>query len=77
MKDLGDASYTFGIEIHRDRSKGFIGTVKKRVIEKVLKQFNISTFGSVEMPISKGDKLSREQFPKNEIEKMGMKFSLV
>ena len=25
MKDLGDASYVLGIEIHRDRSKGILG----------------------------------------------------
>ena len=29
MKDLGDASYVLGIEIHRDRSKGVLGCLKR------------------------------------------------
>jgi hypothetical protein len=29
MKDLGDASYVLGIEIHQDRSKGALGLSQK------------------------------------------------
>jgi hypothetical protein len=29
MKDLGEASYVIGIEIHRDRSKGELGQSQK------------------------------------------------
>jgi hypothetical protein len=29
MKDLGEASYVLGIEIHRDRSKGVLGLLQK------------------------------------------------
>jgi hypothetical protein len=38
MKDLGDASYVLGIEIHRDKSKGALGLFQKAYIEKVLKR---------------------------------------
>jgi len=41
MKDLGDASYVLGIEIHRDRSKGALGLSQKAYIEKVLKTYNM------------------------------------
>ncbi|KAI5333285.1 hypothetical protein L3X38_023416 [Prunus dulcis] len=47
MKDMGEASYVLGVEIHRDRSR--------------------------EVPITKGDKLSRAQSPQNELEKKEMK----
>jgi hypothetical protein len=37
MKDLGDASYVLGIEIHRDRTEGVLGLSQKAYIQKVLK----------------------------------------
>ena len=33
MKDLGDAAYVLGIEIHRDRSKGVVGLSQRAYIE--------------------------------------------
>jgi hypothetical protein len=41
MKDLGDASYVLGIEIHRDRTRGVLGLSQKAYIEKVLKRYNM------------------------------------
>ena len=38
MKDLGEASYVLGIEIHRDRRKGGIRTVTKGIHRKNLKE---------------------------------------
>ncbi|CAL9021267.1 unnamed protein product [Prunus brigantina] len=35
MKDLGEASYVLGIEIHRDRARGLLGLSQKAYIEKV------------------------------------------
>ena len=37
MKDLGEASFVLGIEIHRDRRKGVLGLSQKTYLEKVLK----------------------------------------
>ena len=37
MKDLGEASFVLGIEIHRDRSNGY-GTVTKGIHRKDLKE---------------------------------------
>ncbi|KAL0349905.1 UNVERIFIED_CONTAM: Retrovirus-related Pol polyprotein from transposon TNT 1-94 [Sesamum radiatum] len=35
MKDLGEASYVLGIEIHRDHSRGILGLSQKNYIKKV------------------------------------------
>ena len=73
MKDLGEASYVIGIEIYRDRSRGILGLSQKAYIEKVHKRYNIhNCFPSV-APIIKGDKFSKFQYPKNEIERAQMK----
>ncbi|GKA09305.1 putative zinc finger, CCHC-type containing protein [Tanacetum coccineum] len=39
MKDLGEASYATGIEIHRDRANGKLGLSQKAYIERVLDRF--------------------------------------
>jgi hypothetical protein len=41
MKDLGEASYVLGIEIHRDRKNGVLGLSQKAYLEKVLKKYNM------------------------------------
>ena len=37
IKDLGEASFVLGIEIHRDREKRILGLSQKTYLEKVLK----------------------------------------
>ncbi|RVW76034.1 Retrovirus-related Pol polyprotein from transposon TNT 1-94 [Vitis vinifera] len=39
MKDLGNASFVLGIQIHRDRSRGILGLSQKAYIDKVLSRF--------------------------------------
>ena len=73
MKDLGEASYVLGIEINRDRSKHLLGLSQQSYISKVLKRFEMSTCSSGLPPISKGDRLNKQQCPKNELEKEDMK----
>ncbi|KAG8479264.1 hypothetical protein CXB51_029046 [Gossypium anomalum] len=43
MKDLGDASFILGIQIHRDRSRGILGLSQKSYIDKVLKRFAVGS----------------------------------
>jgi hypothetical protein len=57
MKDLGEASYVLGIEIHRDRRNGVLGLLQKSYIEKVLKKFNMHKCNPTPAPIVKGVKL--------------------
>jgi hypothetical protein len=57
MKDLGDASYVLGIEIHRDRTKGILGLSQKSYIDRVLKRYNMYNCSAMPAPVVKGDKL--------------------
>ncbi|KAI5316518.1 hypothetical protein L3X38_036225 [Prunus dulcis] len=72
MTNLGEASYVLGIEIIRDRERGFLGLSQKGYIEKVLKRFYMLNCAGGEVPVSKGDKLSTEQSPKTEQERLEM-----
>ncbi|KAJ4710363.1 Retrovirus-related Pol polyprotein from transposon TNT 1-94 [Melia azedarach] len=72
MKDLGDASFVLGIQIHRDRSRGILGLSQKSYIEKVFKRYGMQDCKPSDTPVAKGDKFSLKQCPKNDIEKMEM-----
>jgi hypothetical protein len=67
IKDLGDASYVLGIEIHRDRTKGVLGLSQKTYIEKVLKRYNMHEYSAKPIPFTKGDKLGIFQSPRNQL----------
>jgi hypothetical protein len=73
MKDLGEASYVLGIEIHRDRTKRVLGLSQKAYIEKMLKRFNMDKSKATPVPLAKGDKFSKAQCPKNQLELDEMK----
>ncbi|CAL8075801.1 unnamed protein product [Prunus armeniaca] len=72
MSDLGEANYVLGIEISRDRDRKLIGLSQKAYIEKILKRFNMENCTGCDVPFSKGDKLSSEQSPKTEQERIEM-----
>lgn len=58
MKDLGEASYVLGIEIHRDRTRNILGLSQKTYIEKVLSRFSIQNCPPGDISLAKGDKFS-------------------
>jgi hypothetical protein len=64
MKDLGEARFVLGIEIHRDRMKGVLGLSQKTYIEKVLKKFNMHKCSASPAPIVKDDRYGEFQCPK-------------
>ncbi|KAK2991942.1 hypothetical protein RJ640_027833 [Escallonia rubra] len=68
MKDLGEASYVIGIEIHRDRSRGILGLSQNAYIDKVLKRFNMHKCAPTIAPVVNGDKCSLLQCPRNQLE---------
>ena len=41
MKDLGDASFVLGIQIHRDHTRGILGLSQRAYIDKVLSTFDM------------------------------------
>jgi hypothetical protein len=73
MKDLGEAFYVLGIEIHRDRGKRVLGLSQKSYIEKVLKKFNMHKCNPTPAPIVKGVKFGKCQSPENQYEINEMK----
>nr|CAN69037.1 hypothetical protein VITISV_026270 [Vitis vinifera] len=73
MVDMGEANYVIGIEIFRDRSRGVLGLSQKGYIDWVLERFNMQSCSSGIAPILKGDKLSKMQCPRNNMEREQMK----
>jgi len=73
MKDLGDASFVLGIQIHRDRSRGILGLSQRSYIDKVLKRFSMHECKFGDTPVAKGDKFSFHQCPKGNLEIEEMK----
>ena len=63
MKDLGEASYVLGIEIHRDRRNYALGLSQKEYIEKVLKKFNMSKYSATPAHIVKGENMGNSNAP--------------
>ena len=73
MKDMGETSYVIGIKIHRDRSRGILGLSQETYINKILERFRMKGCSPSVAPIMKGDKLSLNQCPKNDLENESMK----
>ena len=72
MKDMGNASYVLGVEIHRDRGNRTLGLSQKAYLNTVLKRFSMENYKPAHVPIVKGIKLSEEMSAKTpeEEEKM-------
>lgn len=67
MKDLGEASFVLGIEIHRDRNNGVLGLSQKAYLEKILSKYNMHKCSATPAPIVKGDSFGKHQSPQNQI----------
>jgi len=67
-KDLGEVSFVLGIEIHKDRSCYTLELSQKAYINRVLERFNMKNCKPGDVPIVKGDRLSMDQCPKNDIQ---------
>jgi hypothetical protein len=63
MKDMGEAFYVLGVEIHRDRNKRLLGLSQKTYPRNVLKRFSMENCKPANVPIIKGTKLSEELCP--------------
>src|SRR5688572_22945189 len=68
MKDLGEATYVLGIEIHRDRLNGILGLSQRAYLEKVLKKYNMHASKATPAPIVKGDSFGNFQCSRNQYE---------
>ena len=72
MKDLGEASYVFGIKIYRDRSKKMLGLSQSKYIDLVLKRFNMQESKRGYLPIGHDIQLSKKMSPKTPEERNRM-----
>ncbi|KZV51821.1 hypothetical protein F511_11198 [Dorcoceras hygrometricum] len=68
MKDLSEASFVLGIQIHRDRSRGILGLSQMSYIDKVLKRYGMQDCKPGNTPVAKGDKFNLKQCPKGSLE---------
>ena len=59
MKDLGEATYIFGIKIYRDRTKRLLGLSQSTYIEKILKRFSMDQSKRGFIPMTHGITLSK------------------
>jgi hypothetical protein len=73
MKDMGEASYVLGVEIHRNWNKRLLGLSQKTYLQSVLKRFSMENYKSVNVPLVKGTKLSEEMCANTPDEKQRMK----
>ncbi|KAM2924483.1 hypothetical protein COP2_040580 [Malus domestica] len=68
MKDLGEAHYVLGIEIVRDRKRRLLGLSQKGYIDRVLEKFHMASCNCGQVPVNKGDKFSKIQCPRSDLE---------
>jgi Reverse transcriptase (RNA-dependent DNA polymerase) len=54
MKDLGEASYVFGLKIHRHCSQSILGFSQQVYIDKVLKRYDMKQCKPGDTPMVKG-----------------------
>jgi hypothetical protein len=66
MKDLGEASFIIGSEIHQDRRKRVLRLSSKAYLEKVLKKFSMHACNPTPAPIVNGDKYGSFQNPRKQ-----------
>lgn len=64
MKDLDDASFVIGIQIHWDWSRGILGLSQISYIKNVLKKFGMKECKPGDTLNSKGNKYNLSQCPK-------------
>jgi CTP:phosphocholine cytidylyltransferase-like protein len=62
MKDLDEALYVLGIEIHRDRNKMVLWLSQKTCLEKILKKYSTHVCKPMPAPIVKGYKVENFQY---------------
>ena len=72
MKDVCDASFVVGIEIHHIRSHAIVGLSQKGYIERVLIRFNTKSCKPCTALIQKGKMLFKTQCPHSDDETVQM-----
>ena len=69
MKDLGPAKKILGIQITRDKQRGFLQLSQADYINRVLQRFNMGDAKPVSTPLASHFRLSKDQSPQTEEER--------
>ena len=72
MKDLREATYFLGKQILNDRPSDIMILSQQTYVERILKRFNMQ-YVLCKASIVKGDRFSKGQYPRNDIERYKMK----
>jgi ABC-type histidine transport system ATPase subunit len=66
MKNLGEASFVLGIEVHRERRKEVLRLSQKTYLEEILKKYSMHASKSMLASIVKGNGFGKSQYPRNQ-----------
>ena len=73
MKDLGEASFVLGIKIVQDKTNHMLQLPQRTYIDRILKRFDMHNCSLGSVLATKCERLSKDQCPKNDRERMAMK----
>jgi hypothetical protein len=68
MKDLGEAQFILGLQIHRDRARRCLSLSQSQYVKTILSRFNMQDCKPASTPMSTGIKLRREEQPTASVE---------
>ena len=72
MKDLREASYILGIQIHRNKSKRILGLSQSQYIDIIIKKFDMKNSKKGLIPMRHGISLFKNMFQKTSEERAHM-----
>ncbi len=72
MKDLGETKFILGIQVERNRKERTLCINQSEYIKKVLKRYNMNDCKKIDTPLNASIKLSKQDSPKTEKEKLCM-----
>lgn len=72
MKDIGHATKILGMNIVRNREEGTVEINQTEYHQKIVRKFNLDNAKSVSVPLAQHFRLSKEQSPENDEERIEM-----
>lgn len=72
MKLLGPLAYCLGVQVLRNRAKGFIILHQTKYLSDIVVRFNLSVARPMSTPLAAGVKLSSKDQPNTDQEKLEM-----
>ena len=73
MQDLSEASFVLSIKIVKDMTNHMLQLSQRAYIDRILKRFDMHNCSPESVLVTKSERLSKDQCPKNDRERMSMK----